>query len=220
MVILLFVVLLILYIKLLIWQAMRIAPSSLSDFELKRRAALGDAQASELVRQGKELPKLLALRRVVKMLLWVGIAGISAVAGLVPWAIWSLLLLLSPLIARHKQLRAWATIILRRYHMYIVNAAQFSWPLTRWWASRRPVTAVRVQSVEELLDIIDHTHQVSAKQKDAIHARLSFQQKRVKDFMIPITKVVTVAHDELLGPMMLDELHRTKQQVFPVKSGD
>jgi len=45
---------------------------------------------------------------------------------------------------------------------------------------------------------------------------LSFNDKKVSDIMSPKRKVVTVAGDDMLGPIVLDELHKSQQTLFPV----
>lgn len=47
-------------------------------------------------------------------------------------------------------------------------------------------------------------------------AVLGYETKQVSSFMRPLERVVTVARDDVIGPLLLDELHQSHQPAFPV----
>ena len=51
-------------------------------------------------------------------------------------------------------------------------------------------------------------------------AVLDFKEKKVSDYMTPRSVVDTIGVSELLGPLVLDDLHKTGHSHFPVIDGD
>ncbi len=82
----------------------------------------------------------------------------------------------------------------------------------------------RVHSKEELNKILDE-HKISEHsdiEKEEIrivrHA-LSFGSKQVREVMIPQRSVVSVSAEEVIGPIVIDELHKSGHSRFPVYDG-
>lgn len=61
---------------------------------------------------------------------------------------------------------------------------------------------------------------ISADEKKLLVNGLGFASKTVEQIMTPRGVVETIAKDELIGPLTLDELHRTGHSRFPVIDGD
>jgi CBS domain containing-hemolysin-like protein len=49
---------------------------------------------------------------------------------------------------------------------------------------------------------------------------LEFSEKNVESIMTPRGVIESISKDELIGPLTLDELHRTGHSRFPVTAGD
>lgn len=74
------------------------------------------------------------------------------------------------------------------------------------------------QTLAEFVDLIKHTPKsvLSAKDRRRIAAVMSFDEKKVRDLMIPRKKMVFVRETEILGPLTLDKLYKSGFNVFPV----
>ena len=85
---------------------------------------------------------------------------------------------------------------------------------------RRSIAEHRLGSREELNDLITQAQTVlSAEERQLLLASLNFNDKVVYDYMTPSDEVTAVAADEMVGPLVLDDLFKTKAQVFPVIEG-
>jgi CBS domain containing-hemolysin-like protein len=80
---------------------------------------------------------------------------------------------------------------------------------------------MRIGSRNELQHLVDQSDGIlSAEEKQLVVHSLSFSDKVVGDIMIPISKVVSIKKSELLGPLMLDELHKSGHSRLPVIASD
>lgn len=76
-------------------------------------------------------------------------------------------------------------------------------------------------SREELLHLVQKSHDVlTQEEKRRIESGLEFSGTRVADVMTPRTVIDLIHKDELLGPLTLDELHKTGRSRFPVIAED
>jgi len=75
-------------------------------------------------------------------------------------------------------------------------------------------------SKAEILAVIESaSYQVFPKdERRLMEAVLTLKERPVRDIMIPKDKIVYVGNNELLGPLMLDRLYRSKLLHFPVKN--
>lgn len=79
----------------------------------------------------------------------------------------------------------------------------------------------RVHSKEELYKILDE-HKVSEhsdiekEEMRIVRHALSFGNKQVREVMVPRRSVVSVSADEVIGPIVIDELHKSGHSRFPV----
>lgn len=208
------------WLMLAIVLSLRLLPPSISDYELARRAALHDASASRLLERSRLLPRLVLSRQIVSLLLvviltaaliiaygWLGLLGSFVV---VMAAIW--------LSVRNT---AWK-LVKKSYYRYepmlLSKARQADW-MDRWQGPRLR-DRVPVSSQEEFVHIADTaTAILSPSQRARIKAALEFGDRKVHDAMTPRTLVSTIAYDEALGPLAIDDLHRSGHRWFPVMHG-
>lgn len=74
------------------------------------------------------------------------------------------------------------------------------------------------QTTGEFIEIIKKTPKsvLSAKDRRRIAAVMSFDAKKVRDLMVPRSKMIFVRETELLGPLTLDKLYKSGFNIFPV----
>lgn len=84
-----------------------------------------------------------------------------------------------------------------------------------------PVSSAPIASKDELLHVIDHLPNILDKdERRLIHRGLAFSSVEVRDVMTPRSVIDSVKKDDVVGPLMLDELHKTGHSRFPVVDGD
>lgn len=199
--------------------------SSLSEFELNRRLE-AKLPGAKLNWYRRELyTELMTIRRImVAFFLVVTSALIIAKLG---WA-WGLAGSFG-LILTYSRLAAF-----RPLHGLIQSRFDYHEPgLLRWIDKHRrlikPLRGVGEQdshvelgSRQELLHIVDGVEAswLSRVEKKMIHGALDFGAKRAKDYMTPRSQMEAIGVNELLGPLVLDDLHKTGHSHFPVFDGD
>ncbi len=74
------------------------------------------------------------------------------------------------------------------------------------------------QTVAEFVAIIQHTPRsvLSTRDRRRIAAVMSFDQRQVRDLMVPKKQMLFVRDTEILGPLMLDKLYQSGFNNFPV----
>ena len=80
---------------------------------------------------------------------------------------------------------------------------------------------VHITSKDELEDLVTRSKNVlSDDEKTQILSSLQFEEKTVQGIMTPKSVVDTIPGHEMLGPLVLDGLHKTGHSRFPVINGD
>lgn len=79
----------------------------------------------------------------------------------------------------------------------------------------------RVSSVSELFYVIDNSPSVVDDiQNSLIKSGFKFLETTAKQVMVPLDEVFLLEADDLLGPLRIDELHKTGSEFFPVLDKD
>lgn len=201
------------------------ARTSLSRFELERRAKLGDKKAATILSREAKLDDIVSLGRIVSALLLVIFVALSvSVTG---WVIGILISLFVALeygaIARLPFIRNQSQKIYLRYEskllQYIENfSAVFAW--LRTVAPEQPSDLV-LDSREHLQHLIDSSHAIlTPDEKRFISQSLVFEKRLVSEIMTPRSVIDTIGSKELLGPLVLSDLHKTGHSRFPVIDTD
>lgn len=208
------------YSMLVFVASVRPKQSSVSDFELRRLSKNGDAVATEDLHRMSLLGGVLVLQRIAEVVLialfalamsrvaWGELTTIIAVLFFIPFAH-------ATFVHRHamRYYERYEPVILRYVHTYRA--------LIRHYGSLSMVSsAVRAHSRDELVDVVRHASFMSAETRKLIENSASFLDRRVADVMTPHASIRSVAQDELLGPLVLDDLHKTGHSIFPVIDGD
>lgn len=198
--------------------------SHLSRYELERRRLGGDqAAASELDRE-LVLSDVISLIRVVAMIVLVFVV-LSAVAAFG----WGIGCVVSVIVAfGYGRVASYGTIHKAANQLYQPYDAQLVGLIQkRPWIGRlvrtvpANVTARSVSSREELAHVIDQSgHFLSVDEKQLLVSGLHFAKKTVESIMVPRGAIKVLQKTDLVGPLMLDELHRTGHSRFLVLDGD
>lgn len=74
------------------------------------------------------------------------------------------------------------------------------------------------ESLEDLFWILKKTpaNVLSKEERELIVAAMTFNERRVKDVMLPRKDVVMVEKEDMLGPLTLDKLYKSGLSHFPV----
>ena len=205
--------------------AVRIARSGESQFELQRRANDKDKTAQAALARDMALVDLLSLQRAIMALLVVGmtVLAIAAYGWLIGGCVAVGVVLVYGVVARqtivHRVAQARYTALEPRLIGWTTTV-----PLV-WWLLRSVTvdgtSDPALTSKEQLLHLIDQSHGVmTQRQKTLLRHGLEFADKKVTDVMTPRSAIDSIAATELLGPLVLDDLHKTGHSRFPVVEVD
>ena len=199
---------------------------SLSTFEQKRRAEAGDAAAQRArlyERFEAEIAGGIWLAQVVVVMILVTIALVllgPALGAAVSLSV----IMVGHMAARLPPVAQIGQYTCTRYVDAIVRAAgRFPWLRVVLWAPTRTAPPQQVvHSTEELEYLVKHLGKqvVSPQQKALLLASLAFDAKTAGQVMTPRRQLATISPDELLGPLIVSELHQTGQQWFLVTATD
>ena len=214
-----------LWILLALVQAMRFhVDNSISNYELNRRVAMNDTAAIGLLDYQRQVPLLESLRIIMVtivsvLMVTVLVTGLGPLNGILLGAAG---LLLSPLLQRLKficQLADRLSVVIRPYALRMTHAIA---PALRWLRDRDLGTnEAKIYSSDELLEIVKRSpHVLTPDQSDRLEASLAFDNKTVADIMTPRTVIHTANVRDSVGPLVLDDLHKTGHSRFPVIDGD
>lgn len=198
---------------------------ALSRFELERRSKDGDRHANFELERLDVVGSMRGLFHFVELLLFVAISLILVFG--VGWAglLYLLfILVLYRIVAQSRPLTALGRRLSTRFDRglskWLVDSKVFS----RFFAlfdDQASAKGYKLSSKEELVDIINRSSGVlSDEEKATILGGVDILTKTVEDIMIPKDSAQSVDYDTLLGPMVLDQLHKTGLSVFPVLDGD
>ena len=196
----------------------------LSEFELKRRQRTGDVAISQDVQREALYVDIVSIQRALQAVLLV--MFVLAIASAFGWLIGGLIAVVISLtygtIAGLGIVRKWGTALYEKYETSILTQVNHHRSYVKWLRSAVPLSnPVRVESREELAHLVSDSQGVIADdEKKLILASLTFEQKLVHEIMTPKSVVDTVKRSEVLGPLVLDDLHKTGHSRFPVIDED
>jgi len=198
--------------------------SSLSNFELERRKKAGNKTAAEELDRAHVLGDIVSLQRVIAACL-LTISTLLAIVGF-GWFIGGCASVLVALfygrLANTEFIRAISDKVYLPYSGAIVEFVKKR-PMLGSFVRTVGVDTreVRVSSREELEHLVRSAEGIlSHDEKQSMLHNLSFSQKTVESIMTPRGVIDTISADELIGPITLDELHKTGHSRFPVINQD
>lgn len=196
----------------------------LSAYELTRRRDEGSESAAEELRREALLDDVLTLKQVVEALLLVFtvLASFAAFGPVFGTLIAVLVALVYGRLSRIDMIHSWAQMLYEHSEPVLLQFVEQHPHFGRVIRSVKTGSGEqRLSSREELEHMIEESGAViTADEKKLISNGLAFADKTVEQIMTPRGVVETIAKDELIGPLTLDELHRTGHSRFPVIDGD
>lgn len=209
---------------LIVVMGVRLEHTSFSQFELARRVRSGDARAKAIQKHEELLPYVASLQRVLTALLIVAVSFLGALTYH-----WALGLLIALFVALEAGALAHLPFLQRRIQALYTRIEpavlrfvdRFKGVLRVIKTVSPPVEDTTLDSKEELEHLVAQSGMLlSDDQRRVIQSSLTFEECLVKDSMTPRAVMRTVEKDEVLGPLVLDDLHKTGFSRFPVTDGD
>ena len=219
------IILVVVFALLLLAAGVRPLRTSLSQFELSRRQNVGDASAVAMARREKLLDDVISLQRTGVALLLVVAVMLSVVAF--GWLIGTLVAVAIALeygaIARLQPVQVRVQRLYERYETAILNFIErfpFAWRLLRG-VSLEMSQRTKLDSREELEHLVTESGTLlDGNERKLILHSLKFNDRTVSEVMIPKSMIDSIDKKELLGPLVLDDLHKTGHSRFPVIDKD
>ena len=208
-------------IFLLIYAA-RPARSTLSHYEIERLAKVGDHHAKLLQRRRRLLPGAIMLKRWLGIILAAIIVWLMVILqGWLPGLIISILAFaIADLLSRWQPVaglskKYWVKLE-PRLLLFIHNYAKWLTGL----GPKEQTNQLAIHSKQELAHIVESSSVFDLELKTRLQAGLVFGDVKVKDVMTLRSEIVTVDQKDTLGPVVLDSLHKTGHNQFPVTNED
>lgn len=210
-------------VALLVIRSVRLVADVVTPYELKRRVTAGDVEAIAAEQRVRFLPRLIAFRRVVEVLLLVSIGSSMALAyGWFVGGFWAavVIVVIDALSARAVVGR-WSQPLYRRYEQTLIR-----WVSAWRWLDALKVTVPTVDNLvvgskAELGDLIARSGGVlTADEQRHMQKTLAFNDSTVSDIMTPRSMIDSIDVSEVIGPLVLDQLHKTGHSRIPVIQGD
>jgi len=197
--------------------------SSMSLYELRRRQKTRDNKAGEALHRETLLAQLSALREPFIALILVLLTALLIYQ--LDWAVGILSAIIVGLFYRR-----FANVPLIRklangiYKHSEVSLLRFT---ARWEGKIRLLSGITVPrdkkttlgSREELAHLLVVSQIFSEEDKLLLQSALRFKARKVSEVMTPRKEIISVKDVELLGPLVLDDLHKTGHTIFPVTQG-
>lgn len=198
--------------------------SRLSEFELRRRLQAGDKKAEEALAREEVLGDVLSMQRVLGALFLVIFVALSVVAFSWFWGI--ILAVIVALeygtIARLPVVHQRAQALYEQYEEPILRFIHDNEAVFRLFRNvSTSAQEATLDSREELAHLINESGQLlSGDEKKLMLHGLEFGSREVSEVMTPRGVIDSISKKELLGPLVLDTLHKTGHSRFPVTDGD
>ncbi len=224
MTIFLFILAVAAFIVLLLVASVSPSVASLSSFELKRRKGAGDTQVEVEYLRELLFRDVLSIQRILQAALLVLVVLTSV--GAFGWFFGSCVAILVALwygsIARLPVITTQGQKLYNNYELIILAFLQKHQAVLKWLRSVMPTNKeVHLTSKDELEYLVTNAHRVlSAEEQRIIISSLTFETKQVGDVMTPKSVIDSIKSTEMLGPLVLDDLHKTGHSRFPVINGD
>ena len=196
--------------------SVRLERTHRSRFELKRQGEVA------ILRHEKLFDHVAALRQLGALVLLI----ITTTLAIAIWNWWGSVIMIATLLVIMMLSRVGfiAGIGYRLYHRIEqhVLALVENYPLVDWFTGARPKTPQdqKIESIEHLEYLIELSGAVlSHDQRTIIEHGLHWHTTTVKSIMVRAKDIHSIKHSELLGPLVLDDLHRSGHDRFPVIRG-
>jgi len=198
--------------------------SGLSKFELRRRQEEGNKAAAILLRREASLGDVLSIQRVLSALFLVVFVSLTVAA--LGWFTGIVVAVIVALeygaVSRMNIVKNTTQPLYERYEesiLRLITAHENIFRLVRSVSTEPAET--RLDSREELVHLVTNSGSLlSGDEKKLVLHGLEFGKRQVGEIMTPRGVIDTIGKKELLGPLVLDDLHKTGHSRFPVTDGD
>lgn len=211
-------------IFLVLLEASRPAHAATSLYELRRLKAAKDPRATAMLRREELLAQFETLKAPLRGLLLVGLALLLVYA--LGWSKGGMVVLIVVLLygrlARLSGVQKLASrLYAKREDVFLRFVDKYEKPL-RLLGGKISLSqkVAPLASQEELLHLLEVSHILSDDDKKMLANVLDFSNHTVGEVMTKKRAMVTVKPGDLLGPLVLDDLHKTKHEIFPVEKSD
>ena len=128
------------------------------------------------------------------------------------------LVLLLEFLREQEIINGFTSKLYKRYEKFLLKFSnKYDNILSFFMAKGRDVgSSLKVHSKEELFYLLDNSKLLLEDEMLLLRASFDFKSLLIKDIMVPLEEAVTIRGDELLGPLVINELHKTKHTIFPV----
>lgn len=198
--------------------------SNLTEFELRRRLDAKEEGALLQWRRGEYRTEVMTLRRIV--IAYALVITSTALIVQYGWG-WGLFaaFIITLIYNRASSFPPIRSIAQRLYNRYEENflklVEQYQWAIRPFRGIADAQIERRISSRPELEHVFEGMPELlSREERQTLSAMLYFEEKKVRDYMTPRSVMEAIGAKELLGPLVLDSLHRTGHTHFPVFEGD
>ncbi len=147
--------------------------------------------------------------------------------GITAWIMGAIILFVVFLVLSELYFKPFGTLILAYASqplLAVVNSLKFiTIPLGRIFdrfIEEQPVTLTRTELNHMLSAVVPADTDLSPDELRIVKHALTFGDKTVHDIMTPRSVIASVREDDVLSPLLLDELHQSGHSRFPVLSQD
>lgn len=198
--------------------------SILSTYELERRREQGNKSAADELKREVLIGDVMSLKRVAEaVLLVLAVLAATAAFGVLIGPLVSVVIaLFYGRIATLDVIHAGAERLYERYESALITMIDRQPVITK---VLRTISIAdkssEISSREELEHLVDESGAILTNdERKLITNGLHFNDKTVEQIMTPRSVIDTIEKSELIGPLTLDQLHRTGHSRFPVIDGD
>lgn len=214
------------FILLLVVAAIRPHHSKLNMFELERRFGLGDKHAEKALIREKLLGDVVSLQRVLIAILQVIVVILSELTFGLYFGIFVafMVALVYGSIARLSFIRKLSQKLYKYSEesvLYFIQKAPYLVKFLRSAPMSTGSHVLHIDSRQELQHLVAESDGVlTPEEKKLIVNSLSFNDQLVRTVMTPRDSINSIKKTEFLGPLTLDDLHKTGRSKLPVIAGD
>ncbi|MEP6710226.1 MAG: CBS domain-containing protein [Candidatus Saccharibacteria bacterium] len=216
--------LVVIFLVLALIEAVRPVHSEFSMFELKRRSEAGDKAAAVALRRERllsDVTSLLRLKTSVLLVIFV-VVSVATLGWLIGIIVSVVVSFEYGVFARLHLFRKCANQLYARYESHLLRFVEKFAGLMRFIRSVSPEPSLtRLSSKQELGHLVAQSSGVlSVDEKKLITNGIGFDERQVREIMTPKSVIDSIGKRELLGPLVLDDLHKKGHSRFPVIDGD
>lgn len=213
----------ILSLLLIFLTSVQLHPSTISEYELQRRAKLGDQAAKTALTRNELLGGLFYLLRIksliVSVLLFV--VGVGGFGWLIGSLVTLVVIIFHVVLGETPFFKRLSGQLVAKYEPFLLRCTRKVHPILTVSHGDSPLAqpVYQAHSRTELAHLIDSAGGLlSTDEQHLMSKSLQFDSVTVAEVMTPKERTVFVDSKELLGPLVLDDLHKTGHSFFPVMS--